>query len=179
MVDEGDAMSLVRCEEQGPGDADGPRDHRKALHRVAAVRRAQGMSRRTIARKLRLDLATVRLHELPSTDLLLSELYQWQQALEVPIAELLVDSEEPLAAPVLRRAQMVRIMKTALAISENAHQVSVRRMAQTLVEQLKELMPELAHVTPWHSVGKRRRRDEFGVAAERHFPERIFFERPE
>lgn len=172
-------MSLVRFEGLGSGGAKESGCNRRGLHRIAAVRRAQGISRRTIARKLHLDIATVRLHELPTTDLLLSELYQWQQALEVPVAELLVDSEEPLAAPVMRRAQMVRIMKTALAIAESARQVGVRRMAETLIEQLKELMPELAHVTPWHSVGRRRRRDELGAAAERRFSERIFFDRPE
>jgi len=40
-------------------------------------------------------------------------------------------------------------------------------MAEVLVEQLTEIMPELAGVHPWHAVGKRRSQDELGVAAER------------
>ena len=41
-----------------------------------------------------------------------------------------------------------------------------RRMAENLVEQLLELMPELKEVSPWHSVGQRRSLDEMGRIAE-------------
>jgi len=40
-------------------------------------------------------------------------------------------------------------------------------MAQVLVDQLIELMPELKDVNPWHAVGKRRTQNEVGQAAER------------
>jgi hypothetical protein len=39
-------------------------------------------------------------------------------------------------------------------------------MAENLVEQLLELMPELAEVSPWHSVGQRRSLEEMGRIAE-------------
>ena len=39
-------------------------------------------------------------------------------------------------------------------------------MAENLVEQLLELMPELKEVSPWHSVGQRRSLDEMGRIAE-------------
>ena len=68
-----------------------------------------------------------------------------------------METEEPLSAPVMKRAQMVRLMKTAQAILERSSQPSIRRMAQTMTEQLIEIMPELADVGPWHAVGKRRR----------------------
>jgi hypothetical protein len=42
-------------------------------------------------------------------------------------------------------------------------------MAQTLCEQLTEMMPELKEVAPWHTVGQRRSLDEMGRVAENVF----------
>ncbi len=146
---------------------------KRALHRLEEVRRQQGVSRRTLARRLNIDVREVKLEACQQSDLPLSRLYQWQQILEVPIADLLVENEEPFSAPVLRRAQMVRLMKTAAAILERSQQLSVRRMAQVLVEQLTEIMPELADVGPWHAARNRRTQDETGGAAMRCLPTQI------
>ncbi len=169
-------MSILDCgisETKGPNrlavSADKP-----PLHRLGAVRNLQGISRRTVSRHLNVDIATVRFQEHETTDLLLSQLYKWQRVLDAPIGELLIEASDPLSQPVLKRAQLVRVMKTVLAIQENARQEPIRRMAQTLVNQLIELMPELESVSPWHAVGKRRRYDEFGVAAERRLSEDVF-----
>lgn len=144
------------------------------LHRLAAVRRQQEISRRTVARRLGMEVSQVKAQERETSDLLLSRLYQWQQLLEVPITELLVEADDPLSEPVLKRAQLVRVMKTVLAILETSNQEPIQRMAETLVEQLTEIMPELEGVGPWHAVGERRRRDEFGVAAERRLADSLF-----
>ncbi len=156
--------------EQGsaPGIDSRPGD-RPVLHRLGAVRRQQGVSRRTMARRLNVDVPTIKQQEDESSDLNLSTLAAWQRVLEVPLAELLVDVEEPLSTPVLKRAQLVRLMKTVMAIRERSRQPSIRRMAQMLVDQLTEVMPELSGVSPWHAVGKRRTRDEVGQAAQRSF----------
>ena len=143
---------------------------RRPLHRLAELRRYQGISRRRLARQLNIDVATVRHQEQPTTDLPLSTLYAWQEVLDAPIAELLVESDKPLSAPVLRRAQMVRLMKTARVILKQARQASIRRMARMLVNQLCEIMPELKKVRPWHVVGHRRTRNELGQAANRPIP---------
>lgn len=171
-------MSIMNCGVSGVGSPDGskiPTDKR-SLHRLGTVRRLQGISRRTVARHLDVEVATVRLQERETTDMLLSKLYEWQKVLEVPVAELLVEAGDALSEPVLKRAQLVRVMKTALAILEGAEQEPIRRMAQTMVDQLVEIMPELAGVSPWHAVGKRRRCDEFGVAAERRLSEDVFMD---
>ena len=139
----------------------------RPLHRLAFVRRREGISRRTVARRMKTDLAQVKSQEDETADMLLSTLYEWQKVLDVPIEELLVESNDPLSAPVLKRAQLVRLMKTARTILQRAHQLSIQRMAQTLVEQLLEIMPELESVTPWHAVGQRRTRAELGKAAQR------------
>ncbi len=146
----------------------------RPLHRLAAVRRMQGVSRRALARRLNVDVGVVKQQEEETSDLMLSTLYRWQQMLDVPISELLVDAEESLSAPVLKRARMVRLMKTALSIQERSSQESIRRMAQNLVAQLIEVMPELATVSAWHAVGQRRRLDEYGKAAERRLTSDVF-----
>jgi hypothetical protein len=43
-----------------------------------------------------------------------------------------------------------------------------------LVEQILEIMPELADVTPWHSVGQRRTREDLGRTARMVVSEEMF-----
>jgi hypothetical protein len=136
----------------------------------------QGISLRCAARRLNLNLEQVKHLEEETEDMLLSTLYQWQDVLEVPVAELLVDSDAPLSEPILKRARMVKLMKTAAAIRETVKTEPLMRLAQMLVDQLIELMPELKDVSPWHAVGQRRSRDELGRVAERPIPESFFYE---
>jgi transcriptional regulator with XRE-family HTH domain len=155
----------------------GARNHgasSRPLHRLAAVRRQQGISQRNIARRLNVDIAVARQQEDETTDLPLSMLYQWQQVLDVPIAELLVDSESPLSPPVMERARMVKVMKTVAAIVEKANTPPMKRLVQMLCDQLLEIMPELADVAPWHTVGQRRTLEEYGRVVERQLPDDMF-----
>jgi transcriptional regulator with XRE-family HTH domain len=138
----------------------------RPLHRIQAVRVQQGMSLRTAARQLGIDVRAVRAQEQASTDLRLSDLYRWQQALDVPAADLLEESSEPLSRPVAERAKMVRVMKTAASLLESAESPTTRRMAENLVQQLCDVMPELKEVSSWHTVGQRRSLEELGRAAE-------------
>ena len=145
----------------------------RILHRLAAVRRSQGISRRLLARRLKVEIAEIRRQEL-TEDLPLTVLIEWQKVLEVPFAELLADAGETLSRPLLERAKFVRLMKTALAILEQADNDATRAMAQEIVDQLVKVMPELSGLSPWHLVGRRRRRSELGVAASRVLSEEIF-----
>ena len=147
---------------------------RRRLHRVASVRRQQGLSLRSAARQLGSDMRTVRSQEDESADLRLSEIYDWQRVLGVPLADLLEDPGTTLSRPVLERARMVRIMKTVRALVDRAESVAAKRLVETLVMQLVEVMPELEEVGAWHTVGQRRSLDEFGRAAERVMPDDIF-----
>lgn len=139
----------------------------RPLHRLKAVRRQEQISRATLARRLGTTVHDVERQEEETSDMLLSTLYQWQEALDVPISELVAEPEQSLSAPIMRRAQLLRIMKTAVTILERSRQSSIRRFAQTMVDQLTELMPELKEVTPWPAVGKRRSRRDVGQAARR------------
>jgi len=164
-------MSFADCDTYGTApryDASvGPARPGRPLHQLARVRRREGLSRRAVARRLGTDVRSVRLEEEQTADLSLSRLYDWQRALGVPVGELLADAGDGLSAPVLRRAQMVRLMKTAAAIRERTHQLPVQRMAQMLIEQILEIMPELKDVSPWNAVGQRRTLDDLGQAAHR------------
>jgi transcriptional regulator with XRE-family HTH domain len=168
-----DGMKVVDSDGVRVVDPDGmkvpPGADRRPLHRLATVRRNQGVPRRQIARELNIDVEIVKQQEEETSDLPLSTLYKWQRLLDVPVAELLVDDDAPLSPPVMKRAQMVRIMKTVLSIIEQSSKPLIRRMAQNLVNQLVELMPELKDLTPWNSVGQRRRVYEYGRAAQRTF----------
>ncbi len=139
----------------------------KPKQRLAEVRRQQGVSVRSAARRMGVPLEQVRQEEAPQADLKLSDLNRWQQALEVPISDLLVEQEAPLSGPVLGRARMLRVMKTVRAIAEASQDASVSRLTGMLVNQLLEIMPELEEVSAWHSVGQRRTQDEMGRVAER------------
>jgi transcriptional regulator with XRE-family HTH domain len=146
-------------------------DAHPRLHRIRTVRRLQGMSLRTAARQMGAGIRETRAQEDEATDLRLSELYKWQAALDVPLEELLVEPTSPLSRPVTERAHLVRVMKTAAAILEHASTPQIRRLAERLVGQLVELMPELQGVGPWHSVGRRRSMDEYGRILEHRIPE--------
>ena len=144
-----EALDRAQAHEQAQRYAGGP------LQRVAEVRHEQGVSVRRAAPLMRKPIEQIRAEEDPRADLSLSQIYEWQRLLEVPVADLLVEPHAPLSAPVLRRAQMLRLMKTVQAILEKSNQLPVRRLAQTMINQLVEIMPELEGVSPWHSFDPR------------------------
>ena len=146
----------------------------RRLHRIADVRRLQGVTLRNVSRRLGVSLAVVRRQEEPDCDLRLSDLMQWQAVLEVPVAELLVEAEGQLSGPVLQRSRMVKLMKTAAAIRERTQDTMTSRMVSMLIEQILELMPELTDVTAWHTVGHRRTLDDVGRTAQCVVSESVF-----
>jgi transcriptional regulator with XRE-family HTH domain len=147
---------------------------RKQMHRIADVRHRQGVTLRNVARRLGIEMSAVRRQEQPDCDLRISEVMAWQSVLEVPIAELLVEGEGQLSGPVLERSRMVKLMKTAAAIRERTSGTPVGRMVDMLVDQILEIMPELADVTPWNTVGQRRTLDDVGRTARTSVPDELF-----
>ena len=148
---------------------------KRRLHRINTVRVQQGISIRSAARRMKTTVLEAESLESETSNMLLSTLYKWAEALEVPVGDLLVEEDDGvLSEPVMRRARMVRIMKTAGSIMEKAPNDPIRRLATMMIEQLIELMPELREVSPWHSVGQRRSSDEQGRLAESPIPEDFF-----
>ncbi len=143
-----------------------PADAAAPLHRIAEVRRQQGVSLRAARQSLGLTSEHVQRQEQENYDLLLSELYKWQRVLDVPVTELLVEPNRQLSQPISKRASMVKVMKTAATILEGAPCSETRALAQRLIGQLLEIMPELEGVSAWPSVGQRRSLDEMGRIAQ-------------
>jgi transcriptional regulator with XRE-family HTH domain len=140
--------------------------HSRKLHQLGPARRRQGLSVRCVAQRLGRTVGEIRAQEDEYVDLTVSELYRWQEALDVPIEELLQEPQDTLSSRVLTRARLLRIMKTAIAIRRQARSEAERRLARLLVEQLLELMPELKEVSGWPAVGHRRSAEEVGRIAE-------------
>jgi transcriptional regulator with XRE-family HTH domain len=147
---------------------------KRLMHRINEVRQEQGVSIRSAARRIGISMQDVREQEDPTCDLRLSQLHLWQQVLEVPLTDLLLDSNAPLSTPVSQRAHMLRVMKTAKALAEATAEPPIKRLAEMLIAQLVEVMPELQEVSAWHSVGQRRTQDEMGRIVERTIPDSFF-----
>ncbi len=158
--DEVEEVAGACCSDCAAGRVTGP-----VLHRLAEVRQMQHVTVREAQRHLHVSPDEVRRQERPDCDLRLSELYAWQQLLNVPIAELFADPGLNLSPPIQKRAEMVKLMKTAATLVEKATHPNVQALAKRLVEQLLEIMPELKGVNPWPSVGVRRTKLELGRAA--------------
>jgi hypothetical protein len=167
-------LARAEAEAEAGSGACCSRPRPRPLHRIADVRRLQGVTLRNVSRRLGMPLAVVRRQEQADCDLRLSELLHWQEVLEVPVAELLVEGDDQLSGPVLQRSRMVKLMKTAAALRERPLDTTTSRMVAMLIEQILELMPELADVTPWHTVGQRRTLDEIGRTAQRTVSEELF-----
>src|SRR5215210_7034290 len=69
----------------------------KGLQKLNLARRRQGLSIRCIAQRLGRTVSEVRAQEDERADMLVSELYRWQEALEVPVEELLAEPEDSLS----------------------------------------------------------------------------------
>jgi transcriptional regulator with XRE-family HTH domain len=113
------------------------------LHRLAAVRRAKGIPRRVLARRLGISVEELRFKE-ESTDISVSTLCEWASKLGVPVTELVVEPDEALTPTQLAQSQAARLMKVAARLRDRTKRRNIRRLAQTFVEQLTEILPALA-----------------------------------
>lgn len=146
-----------------------PENRGRPLHRLAAVREEQSVSLTRVAKRLSIDIAEARRQSQETTDLLLSQLYRWREILEVPVGELVIEPEEIPNNPVRNRGQLIKIMKTARTIRENVQEENLVILTQLLIDQLVEMMPELANISAWPSVGQAREQRDLGQAVYRRF----------
>jgi len=144
-----------------------------ALHRLAEVMEQEGVKPRTLANRIGTTEATVIKKSAPDYDMRLSELYQWQEALNVPVVELLVEAETTLSTPIELRTRLLKLMRSVRSIQEHSRNESVQTLAMQLSEQLMQMMPELKEVSAWPSVGQQRKLNELGAVAQNVVPEQI------
>lgn len=159
-------IAATRHFEACPRAVDSP-EQPAPLNRLREARIAEGVSRRSMAQRLNISLKELAAQEDENADLPLSVLYQWEAALDVPLAELVAEPRTSLSQPILQRARMVRLMRTVVTLCRRARAKGVRCLSQRLFDQLVEIMPELQGVQEWPSIGQRRRRNELGVAFDR------------
>ena len=148
-----------------------------SLHRIAEVMVQEGVSARSAARQMNLSQLQVYEESHPACDLRLSALYRWQEALQVPVCELLKEPDPSLSPQVRLRSSLLKAMRTVRTIQERAREGEVQTLAAQLAEQLTEMMPELQTVPPWPAVGQRRTMDELGAVAENQLSD-LFFHAP-
>jgi transcriptional regulator with XRE-family HTH domain len=160
---EGNQPATVGIVEVPPVSADAG-SPKQPLHRLAEVRRREGLTRRVVARRMGVSLREVEEQEQPGRDISLSDLRRWQKALGVPLAELLTEPDGELSASVQLRAQMLLLMKGVRSIQQRSRQAAVQRFAAVMAAQLLDIMPELEETSPWPSVGPRRQKNELGQA---------------
>lgn len=145
-------------------------NERKRYHRVATVRRLEGMSSSRAAARLGVPLSHVERLEDEYIDLPLSLLYAWQRALDVPLSELVIGGIAGTPEGIWDRAKLLKAMKTVGSILEVTEDSTVERMATNLRNELIQIMPELSDVKPWPRAGTPRKPHEcFGRILEQPF----------
>lgn len=140
----------------------------RTLHRIGEIRRSQCLSLSYCARKLGLTTQEARVQEDPASDLTLSQILAWQEILDVPLSEMIVQ-DNVLEDPIRNRALLLKVMKTAKQIKKNASDSRIKHMSVTLVDQLVELMPELSEVSSWPDIGQSHENKDYGQAVYRRF----------
>jgi transcriptional regulator with XRE-family HTH domain len=138
------------------------------------VRKRENVSRRALARRLGITETEVKLLENGLSDVRISTLVSWSQALDVPLADLVAEPCHTLPPVLKQRALLVRVMKTAKSLLEKAKEAPLRRLAENMVQQLEEVMPELHGVTAWPSTGQRRSVHDLGRIVERRLSDDLF-----
>ena len=91
---------------------------RKRYHRVATVRKLEGMSAARAATRLGVPTSHIERLEDEHLDLPISLLYAWHRALEVPMSELMVDTGDSTPNAIWDRAKLLKAMKTVASIRE-------------------------------------------------------------
>jgi transcriptional regulator with XRE-family HTH domain len=136
------------------------------MHRIQKVRESEGVSLSAMARRMKRPMSELQRQEQVDSDLRLSELYRWQSALDVPLSELLATPGYEVSEGIRHRAGLTRVAKTARSLLRNSETDATRCLAETLVEQLVDMMPELKDQGAWHERGVPKPASEAGRVAE-------------
>lgn len=147
-----------------------PADRPRVLHRIAEVRRQQQVSSRALASRMNTTVAVVDQQLETTCDLTLSDLYKWRAALDVPVADLLVEPDPGLSPCIRQRADLLKAMKTVRLMEHYTQNATTRLLVTQLTDQLTAMMPELRYVDAWPKVGTRRTTDEVAAIEEHVIP---------
>ena len=135
-----------------------------AIHRIREVRQKQGVQLRMVERHLGLTRSDAREIEHPEHDLRVSELVKFAVLLNVPVGELLIDAE--CDEIIKMRGLVLRLCRIANTLLERAPNQDVRILAESIRNQIIEVMPQVDDQHGLLSVGSLRTGDEMGRIAE-------------
>ena len=138
---------------------------RRRFHQIRTVRLRERLSLKSASRRLSLTMSDLRDSEDETNDIRLSTLYAWQSVLSVPVSELVIDADVALSEPIRQRACLLRIAKTANTIRKKSHDESMRALADTLITQLAEIVPEVNEIGTWPDGRKSRSSSDLGKVA--------------
>lgn len=142
------------------------------LNAIAAVRRRECVTVRTMARHLGVTVREYRPLEEPHADLRLSELHRLAAAMGVPVQELVAGNEQDEIEKL--RGLVLRTMKIANALCERLENDSPEhRLARSLRSQILAAMPETAGVGGVLAVGQRRDLNDLGRVAWHPVPQEL------
>lgn len=136
------------------------------MHRIREVRENEGITIGAMARRMKRTVSELKRQECEDADLRLSEIYRWQSALKVPLMELLAEPGYGVSAEIRHRAGLTRVAKTARSLLRSSRTPATQRLAESLVEQLVEIMPELEEQGAWPDRGVPKAATELGRVAE-------------
>ncbi|MBQ2788182.1 MAG: hypothetical protein IJE97_00995 [Thermoguttaceae bacterium] len=143
-----------------------PKKSTRPLHFIASTLRKQNATLAGCARRLGLSLSEAAAQIRPDADLTLSQLYAWRAVLDVPTSEL-IPFDDVVPDPIRNRALLLRTMNTARQLQDLSRGTRLEPAVASLVDQLIELMPELAETPAWPTVGQSRAPREPGSATRR------------
>ncbi len=142
------------------------------LHRLTEVRKTMQISRRAFAAKLGIGLEELRAQEALA-DVPVSVLKAWARVLGVSVAALVVEQDECLRVPHFARSHANRLMNVATKLRDRSRRRGIQRLAQTFVDQLKEIVPALRQ-TPSKPPRPDRADGKTRIPAIKPLPESVF-----
>lgn len=119
------------------------------FHRLATVRRQERVSWKSLSRRSGIPIADLKRQEDESNDLLLSTLYRWHAAINVPVEELISEPNEHISSSLRFKTQLIRVTKTVLLMLEQSNDEKTSILANEILAQLFQIMPSLKEVGPW------------------------------
>jgi transcriptional regulator with XRE-family HTH domain len=120
-------------------EINGPSTNAPGLHKMRVTREERGITRQHAARMLCISLQELDRQEDPQCDLTISELQNWQAFLGVEVDDLIVDQQVPFPRAALSMRDLSSFLDTATEMLERSNCPAVKRLAETLTNQLREI----------------------------------------
>jgi transcriptional regulator with XRE-family HTH domain len=134
------------------------------LNRIREVRKRESVSERTFARHLGIRQSEVEDFESPSRDMAISELTRVSKIFRCPVSDLVVDGENDEIVKL--RGLLIMLSRSVNTLLGIARDNNVQAVAQSMRNQIADVMPEADSGGTLLAVGRRRGLEEMGRICE-------------